>query len=225
MPAQRHHCHLRHLFRHHLWMVRLRSPSRLGIAKRRSTLLMNSKSTLNSLQKTSTIATQFSGGWAVEVNFRASFGWRVMFYAFLVSTFIFAYLNLRDFDLNFLSQVLQLPLKGSSRVDGTQYLSDAQDSSRKLFASSCSSRSVFTSTMPGPKRPSSISTPFGPRTALTQHSRHSLSPPPLGVTLPLGPCVALTQHLFRHRLLQSRLTLAIWAARHSHPAPLSSRLS
>ena len=66
-------------------MARLRSPSWLGIAEERITLRTNWKSILNSLQKISILATQFSGGWANEVNFRTCFSWHATFYAFLVS--------------------------------------------------------------------------------------------------------------------------------------------
>jgi hypothetical protein len=46
---------------------------------------MNWKNILNYRLKTSTLAIQFTGGWADEVNFRTSFSWLVTFYAFLVS--------------------------------------------------------------------------------------------------------------------------------------------
>ncbi len=83
--AQRRQHHLPHLFRHCLQMAHLRNHSQLGIAKKRSTLPMNWKSTLNSLQRTLRLATQFSGGWADEVNFHISFSWCTIFFLFLVS--------------------------------------------------------------------------------------------------------------------------------------------
>ena len=84
-PAWHHHRHLLCLFRHYPWMACLRSPSWLGITKERITLQMNWKSILNSLQKISILATQFSGGWANKVNFCTCFSWHTTFYAFLVS--------------------------------------------------------------------------------------------------------------------------------------------
>jgi len=66
-------------------MARLRNPSRLGTAEKKSALPTNWKSILNFQQKISTLATQFSGGWANKVNFRASISWHMIFYAFLVN--------------------------------------------------------------------------------------------------------------------------------------------
>jgi hypothetical protein len=82
----RHHHHRRlQLSSQYLWMDRLRSHSQLDIAEKRITLRTSWKSISNSLRKTSIIVTQSSGGSADKVNFRASFSWRVTFYAYLVS--------------------------------------------------------------------------------------------------------------------------------------------
>ena len=94
--AQRCHHHHLHLFRQCLQMAHLRSHSWLSIAKKRHTQLMNWKNTSNFWQKISTLAIQFNGGWANEVNSRASFSWCTTFYVFLVSISF----NSRDTDLN-----------------------------------------------------------------------------------------------------------------------------
>jgi len=49
---------------------------------------MNWKSTSNSLQRISKLATQFSGGWANEVNFHISSSWHATFFVFLVSILV-----------------------------------------------------------------------------------------------------------------------------------------
>jgi hypothetical protein len=64
--------------------------------------------------------------------------------------------NSYDSDMITISQVLLLRLKGYSRVGGILFHSDALVSNPTPFASSCLSRSVFTSSVPGPKLPLGI---------------------------------------------------------------------
>jgi hypothetical protein len=135
-----------------------RSPSRLGIAGKRSTLPTNWKSTSNFLPKTSTPATQFSGGWADGASFRASFSWRAMFYAF---------------------RGLLSPLKGYFRVGGTPFLSDALAFTLTQSGPLCLSRSGSTSFVPGPMPPSSVR---GTRCTLC----HSLLGPPHAARAPIS---------------------------------------
>lgn len=155
------------LFKHYLWMARLRSHSRLGIAEKKSTLPMNWKSILNYLQKISNPATQFSGGLADKVNFRASSSWHATFYVFLVSIFVF----LIHATQNLIGrlQVLLLPSKGFSRVDGTPSRSDALDSKLTQFVRSCLLRSA--SILSGPKPPTFVRAAchLGDMPTLTKH--------------------------------------------------------
>ena len=175
MPCTpRHHRRrLPHLFRHSLWMAHLKSHSQLDIAKKRSTLPTSWKSTLNSLRRISTVATQFSGGWADEDNFRASFSWRVTFYVFLVSILV----NLiHTTQIWIVSQVLLSPLKGSSLEGGTQSLLDVPVFKLIQFEFSCLSRSAFI--LNNVRAALSITTP-SPATPGYQRSLWTLLPPPL----------------------------------------------
>ena len=114
---------------------------------------MNWKNISNYHLRTSTLATQFTGGWADEVNFLTSFSWLVMFYAFLVSRLTIFVCTVSESEVRCL-QVPLLPLRGSSQVVETPYLFGVLVFNPIPFVPSCSSRNNYTFPVPLPNPPS-----------------------------------------------------------------------